>query len=312
MNYPGAGSSAPTKDISGQPEYFDALMLAANASHEADGRDVPFFIFLSGPPLIAGSGHQSVMEACMEVDELKANVNREITALRQDLQDLKRCQLQYFTLAIMSTGAILGLSAILGEDLKGLALLAPLAVILPVSVIFFDKATTITRIVGYQMLLEKQVCAQTQIIDYKGYENALGKFRIKEAEAWQAIHQDLRSVRPSLWTVIFLKTRHRFWMINWYTFTALSLICCSGAYNLLSRNCVDLFLPFGVHILAPERTMWAGSAFVLVAICSTYTLWLIFSLTHGGLSYRACAMKWEYILKFNSTRSPDISPRASA
>jgi len=55
--------------------------------------------------------------------------------------------------------------------------------------------------------------------------------------------------------------------------------------------------------------MCAGSAFVLVAICSAYTLRFIFSLTHGGLSYRACAMKWGYILKLREgTRVAHESP----
>lgn len=240
----------------------------------------------------------------MDISELKENVSRELTALKQDLQELKRCQLQYFTLAITSTVAIFGLSAILGSDFKGLAILAPLVVILPASVIFFDKATTITRIVGYQMLLEKQACAQLQVFNYIGYENALAEFRSREKKAWRAIRKNVRSVRSSIWTVIFLRTRHRFWMINWYTFTVLSLICCSGAYNLLSNKPVDLFLPFGVILSAPEQTMWAGPAFILVAICSAYTLWLIYSLTHGGLSYRACAMKWDHILEFREGGKP--------
>ncbi|MBI4653900.1 MAG: hypothetical protein HY752_02760 [Nitrospirae bacterium] len=235
----------------------------------------------------------------MNLKDLKENVSREIGTLRLDLQDLKRCQLQYFTLAITGTGAILGLSAILGNDLKGLALLAPLSLILPSWLIFFDKATSITRIVGYQRVLEKQLCAQLPIYKYLGYENALAEFRFKEQEAWQAVRHSLQSTRPNLFEIAFLKTRHRFWMINWYTFAMLSLVCCSGAYTLLSENAVDLFLPFGIHLSAPERTMWAGSAFILVTICSVYSFWFILSLTHGGLSYEACEKKWEYILSIN-------------
>ena len=85
-------------------------------------------------------------------------------------------------------------------------------------------------------------------------------------------------------------------MINWYTFALLSFVCCSGAYTLLSENRVALNLPFGLHFSAPERTMWAGSAFILVGIVSAYTLGLILSLTHGGLSYTACTLKWDHIL----------------
>ncbi len=235
----------------------------------------------------------------MEMSEIKAILNREIVALRQDLQDIKRCQLQYFTLAITGTGAILGLAAILGSDFRGLALLAPLSIILPTWIIFFDKATTITRIVGYQRALEKQACSEVQIYKCLGYENALAEFRLKEADAWRAVREKMRGRRPRLRDVVLLRTRHRFWMINWYTFAVLTLICCSGAYTLLRTDSVSLMLPFGIHLSAPERTMWAGAAFVLVAVCAAYTLGLIVSLTHGGLSYEACALKWDYILDVN-------------
>ena len=105
----------------------------------------------------------------MKLSEIKEYAIGEISALRQDLQDLKRCQLQYFTLTLTGTGAILGLAAIFSESFRGLALLAPLCVILPNWVIFFDKATTITRIVGYQRALEEQARADKQIYKCLGY-----------------------------------------------------------------------------------------------------------------------------------------------
>ena len=146
----------------------------------------------------------------MNVDEIKSTAIREISALRQDLQDLKRCQLQYFTLAITGTGAVLGLSVLLDANFKGIALLVPLCVILPTWVIFFDKATTITRIVGYQITLEKQISAKEPVYRCLGYETALAEFRAREKEAEDAVRSQIKSKRPSLFTVLILRTRHRF------------------------------------------------------------------------------------------------------
>ena len=243
----------------------------------------------------------------MHIDELKDNIKREMSALRADLRDLKRCQLQYFTLSLTGTGAILGLAAILGNDFKGLALLAPLAIILPNWAIFFDKATTITRIVGYQRILEKQACADKPIYKYLGYENALAKFRKHEKEVWAVVREEMKSRRARYRDVFLLQTRHRFWMINWYTFAILSLICCVGAYTVLGNNDVTLSLPFGIQLTAPERTMWAGSSFVILGICATYTLLLILELTRGGLSYEACTRKWQHILELGKPMPNDIT-----
>lgn len=232
----------------------------------------------------------------MDIKELQEHIIREITALREDLHDLKRCQLQYFALAITSTGLILGLADIFSDNYKGLAILAPLFVILPSWAIFFDKATTIARIVGYQRCLEKQLQEEKQIYLYLGYERALAKFRAHEEEAWQAIPPDIRSrfKIPSLPDLLLLKTRHRFWMINWYTFAFLAVVCCTaGGYILINHPYTSFYIPSAVLYIP------LVIAVVLTVISIVYTFYLIHSLTHGGLSYNACFLKWKYILDIN-------------
>jgi len=232
----------------------------------------------------------------MNIDDLKSMVNREIKALRDDLIELKRCQLQYFSLAITATGAIFGLTATLNNEFKGFALLAPLAIILPNWVIFFDKATTITRIVGYQRILEKQMCANEEIYNLQGYENSLSYFRANEKDAWDKIRNEFIETRPPIRDVFLLKIRHRFWMLNFYTFALLSLTCCIGSYILLSNDGTDLYLPFGKGIYFPS-TIWAIGALIVYIFCVVYTWSLVYSLTRGKLSYECCALKWEKILR---------------
>lgn len=219
---------------------------------------------------------------------LKDNLAREFRALRQDLQDLKRCQLQYFTMAVASTGAILGFAALIARDttmnsMLGLALLSPLAVIFPCWLIFFDKATTITRITGYQCLVEEQLASDEQKYRFPGYENSLALFRLGETEAWKSIraNSDTRLQRPAR-TALFLllATRHRYWTLNWYTFLGLSLFAWFRAAAFLMET---------------HPTALAVSI-VFSAACAVYTARQIWLLIFGRRSYDASTKIWKKIL----------------
>jgi len=221
---------------------------------------------------------------------------REINALRADIRDLKRCQVQYFTLSITGTGGILGLAGILkGPTLEGAVLLAPLAIILPCWLIFFDKATTITRIVGYQRVLEQLLRDPPQEkYSHIGYENALAKFRAEEHKAWAEIRQS--NPTPNVFALLLLRTRHRYWIVNWYTFAILSWVCWVGAFSRRTGGSFEFHLPLGIRLAGPEVTLWVGAAFLMVAMCSVYTFTVIVSLIRGRLSYDACAAIWNKIL----------------
>jgi hypothetical protein len=109
---------------------------------------------------------------------------QEQKTLRGELQQLKSCQLQYFTLTVTGTGGILGLSSLRQEpSMQVLSVIAPLAIILPCWWIFFDKATTITRIIGYYRLLERIVVPRGPIpYCFVGYETALAIYRRADDE----------------------------------------------------------------------------------------------------------------------------------
>src|SRR5262249_17478211 len=100
-------------------------------------------------------------------------VHKEVGALRDELRELKRCQLQYFTLTVTGTGAILGLARIAGGNGTAsvrVSALAPLTIILPCWCIFFDKATSITRIVGLLRYFEAQLRDHAEPRIYVGFE----------------------------------------------------------------------------------------------------------------------------------------------
>jgi len=79
----------------------------------------------------------------------------EYNALREELRNLKSCQITFLNISITTTGLLIGfLEKSVGENTTSTIYLAPLVIILPFWLVFFDKATTITRIVGYMRILE--------------------------------------------------------------------------------------------------------------------------------------------------------------
>ncbi|MCK6463118.1 MAG: hypothetical protein L6Q29_04880 [Candidatus Pacebacteria bacterium] len=85
---------------------------------------------------------------------------REHKFLRDELSSLKECQIKFLTFSVTTTGLILGFfgknyipqnpPVLPGSHVSsGLIWLLPLVVLTSSMVDFFDKATTITRVVDY-------------------------------------------------------------------------------------------------------------------------------------------------------------------
>ncbi|MGH9844670.1 MAG: hypothetical protein ACREEM_38615 [Blastocatellia bacterium] len=238
----------------------------------------------------------------MDVGEV---IKNEHTLLRAELRELKKCQLQYFLASVAGTGAIVGLiqEPTVGKELF---FLAPLVIILPCWCTFFDKATTITRLAGYIAFLENQLSSPTP--KYIGYETSLREFRRKEDQYIKSTmaaqteeeknsasnkRSRLQYLRKTLnrygfvpnrdhRELMLLRTRHRFWMLNWYTFCTLSLLCC--------------FLPFRFKVnpypFSTQYTVWylAGIATLLSMV---YTFFIVLRLTCGSYSYDAFSKFWK-------------------
>jgi hypothetical protein len=209
----------------------------------------------------------------------------EQSLLRSEAQDLKRCQLQYFVLSITGTGALLGLAKFFSVDHAGAAMLAPLTILLPCWLLFFDKATTLTRLTGYVRLLEDFLGKKKGVTPiYIGYENALAKFRTEEAKLGNG--QPEKGIQDRLLKMFYLGTRHRFWMINWYTFFSLSVVCCTAA------------LRWNINQTPPSTPFFfvVAFSFFLVVLCATYTTWLIRQLTFGKYSYDHVTEFWKMFM----------------
>jgi hypothetical protein len=211
--------------------------------------------------------------------------NEEIAVLNEEIRELKKCQINYFSLSITITGVILGFH----NAFNGLVFFAPLAIVLPCWLIFFDKAHTITRIVGYIKLLEKNIGGFRRDY-YLGFENALSLYRRHERKIWNAFKKNaalwerFEKQRPRKRDVLLLRTRYRFWILNWLTFCGLSLVCVLGYY--FNR---------------PGITWRYWLACLPLLLCVGYTVWMICLLVWGRCSYDGCTEIWKRVLeKYNS------------
>lgn len=161
----------------------------------------------------------------VKIDDLR----NELKIVREELRDLKKCQVNYFVLSVTGTAALLGLAAAPHKLLPGGAgYLTPLVILLPCWFIFFDKATTITRNVGYTRILEEMIATHPQLLfRFLGFENALAHFRSEEDKGNGVSLEEIKGLQQRrLLSIMSLRTRHRYWMVSWYTFALLSVLCC--------------------------------------------------------------------------------------
>lgn len=205
----------------------------------------------------------------------------EMDILRKELQGLKECQIKLLSTAPVATGFLIGLPQMVakGSDVDlplHLCALLPLLVLLPAWWTFFDKARTITRIVGYYRVLEATVRGDFNPKWFPGWERALEVFRRlrkpgnnvnplkpvfeKYPCIWNELTRDeevaLCAFRPSppnakalslpdRWVnrgrrivkVLLLHERQRYWLIAYSMFFWLSVLVVGlSAYLLQSSH----------------------------------------------------------------------------
>lgn len=209
-------------------------------------------------------------------------ISRERDILRSELRDLKNCQVRYFSISITATGIILGYAFESGVvNLPNVICLAPLFILLPSWLIFFDKATTITRIVGYVRIIEYILSHENQTVyRYVGWENALDEFREKQKVSFS-------DAMRGLWKLVTLRTTHRYWMITWATFLALSVVSWllgSGAF----------WGEFTISKLLLIEALLPGISTLLVLL---NTLYLLSQLVGGSYSYEASSQLWDKVAR---------------
>lgn len=211
---------------------------------------------------------------------------QERKALREELYNLKSCQITFLTTSITATGLLLGLVAsLVPATYKGIAFFFPLIVLLPSWWIFFDKATTITRVVGYYRILESLILDNCIAENYVGWENSLRLFREMQKGGKLNPPENGEDVGFLDWIkeMIFFKTGHRYWIIAYYTFFALSAVC-AGTSLLLSDN------------------LWIGlSLLILIIVSAIWNARMVWFLIHKKYSYDWNEDYWKQILKVKQT-----------
>ncbi len=243
--------------------------------------------------------------------------------LRAELRELKNCQLRYFSFAIGATGAGLGLvSSGTIQNMLPLAFLAPLVIVLPCWWVFFDKATTITRIVGYYRVLEEMICQHPFLppYPYMGFENAIAYYREKDTrEMWREFRRHLKKRNPRLFLNKSNKnplyTRHQYWNINFWTFALLGLVCISLSFvSCMSSHWFASFwcccpccnsLWDSSSGCCSACTYYNSSQWVFISLLALIGYGVVFvntfrllkSLKTGDFSYSVITEFWKYILK---------------
>ena len=151
--------------------------------------------------------------------------------------------------------------------------------LLPSWWIFFDKATTITRIVGYYRILEKLILGEYVATNNMGWENALREFRERQESNRLKSPDSPKASRLSRWLdILLLRTSHRYWVISYYIFFALSGLCLVASIATLK----------GVWFLAIPTLM--------VLISALWNARIVWQLTYGRYSYDCNEYFWSQIV----------------
>lgn len=211
-------------------------------------------------------------------------LQNELNHLREELYNLKKCQITFFSLSITATGLLISIA---GRpevtSFKSIFLLAPLVVLIPCWWIFFDKATTITRIVGYYRIIESLLINdKKQPIRYIGWENALREFRRRQNEvdiSAFVVSSEKRSILDLFFT---FSTAHTFWVIIWHTYFLLSLLCWLLSLLSNEHSWPDIVL------LTTTAIIMCFSVFI--------TGRMVWRLVYGRNSYDVNERIWEIII----------------
>ena len=226
----------------------------------------------------------------MDIEKILMN---EMDILRQELRHLKDCQIKYFLLSITSTITVIALATKFTE-VSPYIFLTPLIVVLPCWWTFFDKASSITRIVGYYRILEKMLL-HDGIHRYIGWEISLHTFRdYQNDKLFDPIEMTDRPKQLS--NLFLLKTTHKYWMLNWYTF--FSLVILSVALSAISLACATTLQKSNIH--------FPVFLFVLILVIhsSIANFRKVIELVFGHSSYTVNEKRWEQILRVDPNKSP--------
>ena len=234
-------------------------------------------------------------------DQVSLMMEKEYTTLRQEVLDLKNCQVTFLTFSLIATGAILG---VLGGRLISLIdryaavlYLAPLTILLPSWLIFFDKALSVTRIVGYLRLLEEMYLGSADPwTRFLGWETAMDKFRARRKQEMfksqtERFPKFSKEVRKKLSKMFRLQTTQRYWVLVYYIFSITSGLCLvlSSVSNIVLVFSADNGTDLGLAAVGCTLTF----VFMLVtAQVARWNLSILFELIWGKHKYENVYKFW--------------------
>ncbi|MDL5502997.1 MAG: hypothetical protein QSU88_07260, partial [Candidatus Methanoperedens sp.] len=156
--------------------------------------------------------------------EKRKLIEKELDYLRTELHDLKDCQIKFIAFAVTGTGFLFGIVSL--KDIQNIPYspLIPLLIIIPTWWIFFDKAKTISRIIGYYRILEYlYIDSENKYLKkFHGWETARAQYREQEKNGKKE-EKGLFS-KDKLLDLIFLRASS-YWTISYGIFFALLVIC---------------------------------------------------------------------------------------
>ncbi|MFA5401085.1 MAG: hypothetical protein WC169_08580 [Dehalococcoidia bacterium] len=212
----------------------------------------------------------------------------EIRSLREELHNFKSCQITFLTFSVTATGILLGLGTILtSRSLLGLLFLFPLVFLLPAWWIFFDKATSITRIVGYYRILENLILGNYVAANFLGWENGLREFR-KRQEHHELICTNITGCQwyhHKPYMSFNLRTINPFWCISYSAFLAISGLCVVVSLVIVLMDGNWAIIPL------------AAIAVVLLLISAYWNGYTVLKLTYGKNQYNCNECFWKKILE---------------
>lgn len=205
------------------------------------------------------------MSTSQEITDL---CQREHTLVRAELHDLKKCQVEFLAFSVTASATILGITTGLEPEYLDLLLLVPLLILLPSWWVFFDKARTITRCVGYVRALEAILLGEN-VPNFIGWERALKEWRHRSIAEGRSKRPGLREAKRAL-----LDARTNYWILVYWTFAGVSAVCILvSALVFFQRS----------HL---EGNIGEGSYVVhLVFLIAGCLLWLVSALHNAHVLY---------------------------
>jgi|HubBroStandDraft_6_1064221.scaffolds.fasta_scaffold361609_1 hypothetical protein len=233
----------------------------------------------------------TVMTTVDRTKEVAGVARKERKMLRAELNHLRVCQITFLTSAVTATGAILGFGTSLSSPaMRAMIGIFPPLILLPAWWVFFDKATSITRIVGYSRVLEQILLQHRVANSFPGWENALRKFRDAQLEtrlAWPPRGKPHDSFVRRLWRLIRFRTGHRYWLIANIVFAVLTSFSLALPAIITDASGASALKPLPLFVSI-------GAVAVFTLTCHFFIIW---SLIYGRHSYDANEAFWQTILE---------------